>query len=390
MPSGTLTVVHQLIKHWDQGSSKVILLCNRDYGNFSFLEKLRDKYGIQLDVNATLTVQDRLAKLAYERTTGLELLLRKLLIRLLSPIIVVRGILHLRRYFKSNNVDVIYSHAGGYPFSNLNVLAILAGKLAGVRNNFLISHNFSNPISLKRRPFSFVQDRMVGFAAKEVLSVSKATAESIEQERLIGRKVGYIYNGITVGSDSEGHGTAPPRWRKEGRRVIMFLGALAPRKGLDVLIRALSGVRGDWILVVYGSGTLEYENYLESLVESPDLRDKVVFAGFDPNASRLLEYSDFLVLPSVSYESFGIVILEAMRHKKAVICSDFGGMKEVVEDGVTGLVVAAGDSAKLCDAVQYLVDNPDRARQMGERGFRRLCDCFDIKSVVRRYSELVE
>jgi teichuronic acid biosynthesis glycosyltransferase TuaC len=390
VPSGTLTVVHQLIKHWDREASKVILLCNRDYGNFSFLEKLRDKYGIQLDTDPIPTVQDRLAKLEYEGTKGAELLLRKSLIRLLAPIVVMRSVLQLRRYFKANNVDVIYSHAGGYPFSNLNVWAVLAGRLAGVRKNFLISHNFSNPISWKRWPFSFVQDRIVGLAATEILSVSEAAAKSIETQRLLGRRVSWIHNGISLREEKEDRAEPMPAWKVDGKQIVMFLGIIAPRKGLDVLMKALAGVHGSWLLVIYGSGSSDYTDSLEVLSQCLGLRDRIIFAGFEPKASKLLRFCDFLVLPSVSYESFGMAILEAMRHKKAVVCSDFGGMKEIVEHGRTGLVVPAGDSARLGEAIQYLLDHPADSRELGLRGYDRLVECFDIETVAKRYAELGE
>lgn len=387
-PSGTLTVVHELIRHWNK-EHKIILLCNQDYGNLRFLQEMRDTYGVQLDTSEILTLEDKLARIEYESVNLKFVLLRKSIARVLAPFTTLRVLFYLRRYFLNSRVDVIYSHSGGYPWSNLNLLSVLAGRMAGIRNTFLISHNIPNPISRKRWPFSFVQDRVVGMAAAKILSVSEAAAKLIEDGRLLNRSIGWIHNGISL-SHWPGESVPVPAWSKDTQKVIMFLGAIEPRKGLDVLLNALVRVDSGWRLVIYGSGAPEYVQSLEALANHLGILDKILFAGFDPSAAQMLEHCELLVLPSVSYESFGMVILEAMYHKKPVICTDFGGMKEIVVNGRTGFVVPAGDSTELGHAIQQLLDDPRLARDFGIEGHRRLLEVFDIKSAVKKYVELVE
>ena len=99
---------------------------------------------------------------------------------------------------------------------------------------------------------------------------------------------------------------------------------------------------------------------------------------------------DLLVVPSVACESFGMVILEAMKYKKPVICSDFGGMKEVVENGKTGLVVPAGDILSLAKAIKKLLADADMRRQMGEAGYLRLNKLFTSEKMTAQYYELLD
>lgn len=75
-----------------------------------------------------------------------------------------------------------------------------------------------------------------------------------------------------------------------------------------------------------------------------------------------------IILPSICYEAFGLTIVEAMLHSKPVIASRIGGIPEIVEDGVTGLLFEAGNAEDLADKIQYLWDRPDLCRQMGEAG----------------------
>jgi glycosyltransferase involved in cell wall biosynthesis len=79
-----------------------------------------------------------------------------------------------------------------------------------------------------------------------------------------------------------------------------------------------------------------------------------------------------VVVPSSWYEGFPNVILEAMRSKKPVICSNIGGLPEIVDNGETGLLFEAGNSEDLADKILYLWDRPQLCKQMGEAGYSKL------------------
>ena len=98
---------------------------------------------------------------------------------------------------------------------------------------------------------------------------------------------------------------------------------------------------------------------------------------------------DVLVVPSIAFESFGMVILEAMKCKTPVICSDFGGMKEVVEDGVSGLVVTAGDDLSLANAITRMLSDAELRLKMGEAGYRRLNEFFTSEKMAAQYDDLL-
>jgi glycosyltransferase involved in cell wall biosynthesis len=84
-----------------------------------------------------------------------------------------------------------------------------------------------------------------------------------------------------------------------------------------------------------------------------------------------------------------MVILEAMKHSKPVICSNFGGMKEIVENKVTGLVVPSGDSISLAIALKKLLKNRNLRIKMGKSGYQRLNNQFRANQMAREYDKII-
>ena len=169
--------------------------------------------------------------------------------------------------------------------------------------------------------------------------------------------------------------------------ALGFVGALYPLKGPHVLLDAFELVDIPCELALLGPAEVEYKKSLEQ--QAMRCGNKVTFLGFHQDVDSFMDRIELLVVPSIAYESFGMVILEAMKHRKPVICSDFGGMKEVVEHGVTGLVVPAGDKQALAKAIVALMSDAGVRRQMGEAGSRRLAEHFTSDKMAAQYEQLM-
>lgn len=177
--------------------------------------------------------------------------------------------------------------------------------------------------------------------------------------------------------------------RKESRSpVVLFVGRLVPYKGVDVLIKAIA--RTDARAVIVGTGPLRGE--LEALTTKLTVADRVRFAGDadDTELAALYEASELLVLPSVTRaEAFGMVQVEAMAFGKPVISTNLrSGVPWVNQHGVTGLVVSPGDVDALADAVQQLLADEPRRREMGRQGKLRVEREFTVARVVQQLNEL--
>lgn len=151
--------------------------------------------------------------------------------------------------------------------------------------------------------------------------------------------------------------THPPRPRRAGaRRRFGFIGTLAPHKGVHVLVEAFRGLLGaDASLDLWGS-TSAHASYAESLRRAASDDPRIRFRGPFPEGGQpqVLCELDAIVLPSVWWETTGLVLLEALAAGLPVVASETGGVPEVVTNGATGLLVPPRDVEALRDALGQL------------------------------------
>ncbi|ADP79863.1 glycosyltransferase family 4 protein [Pseudofrankia inefficax] len=162
-----------------------------------------------------------------------------------------------------------------------------------------------------------------------------------------------------------------------GRRVVVCVSRLVPRKGQDMLIRALPRWRRrypDTALLLVGGGP--YRSDLGRLAREHDVADHVVFTGSVPWEELPAHYAagDIFAMPcrsrlaGLEVEGLGIVYLEASATGLPVVAGDSGGAPDAVLDGRTGLVVDGRQLDDIADAVAGLLDDPARCRSMGAAG----------------------
>ena len=162
------------------------------------------------------------------------------------------------------------------------------------------------------------------------------------------------------------------------RRTILYLGRLEERKGLGTLLDAYSllrQVRADCQLVVVSDGPLR--RGFERRVEEEGIPD-VLFCGFIPEAEKPSYFTaaDIYCAPNTGKESFGVILLEAMASGRPVVATAIDGFRQVITDGVEGLLTPPRDEAQMAAALARLLDDAQLRRQLGERGrlvAERLC-----------------
>jgi glycosyltransferase involved in cell wall biosynthesis len=159
--------------------------------------------------------------------------------------------------------------------------------------------------------------------------------------------------------------TPPP---DAGPPRFVYLGRMIPHKGVDWLLRAAAQVKSDVAFDLAGTGNQEAE--YRALSKTLGLDDKVTFHGWltADQVTPLLRAARALVFPSIWHEPGGTVAFEAMTNGRAVIMSRVGGMPEVVEENVNGLLVESNDTDGLANAIDRLATDTALARRMGETG----------------------
>ncbi|MEM8730029.1 MAG: glycosyltransferase family 4 protein [Pseudomonadota bacterium] len=168
-------------------------------------------------------------------------------------------------------------------------------------------------------------------------------------------------------------GVEPERYRTSPKARgtstdFLFVGRLTPIKGVRVLFEAFSELHrmnSDVTLTLVGDG--DDRAALEALARP--MGDAVRFLGFQSQSgvAQALSRADALVLPSFA-EGLPVVLMEALAAEKPVICTQVGGVSELVEDGASGLIVPAGNAPSLAAAMARVADDPDLRAAMGARG----------------------
>ncbi len=163
-------------------------------------------------------------------------------------------------------------------------------------------------------------------------------------------------------SDDTDDNATESAWLPED--YMLFVGGLSPEKGVDILIDAYSKLSTETKLILIGAKKRQYQyKCTENTLVTVDTPHEVVMQAY--RSCR------FTILPSILPETFGLVALEAMSCKKAIITSDIGGLPEIVVDGETGILVPPNDATALSQAMRYLLENPTVAKKMGQNGYER-------------------
>ncbi len=215
------------------------------------------------------------------------------------------------------------------------------------------------------------QERRLGAAARRVIVCSQYMLKEVE--RALGcppAKVDVIYNGITPLPAVPDFDRVA--WRLQfappDTKIIYYVGRLSHEKGIFVLLNALPRILetmgGKVRCIIVGSGSAQ-EALLKQQASHLGIKDKLIFTGFMPDQDlpKLQAVADCAVFPSL-YEPFGIVALESFAAGVPVVVSDTGGLPEVVEDGVTGIVTRVNNAHALAEGILRVLQDEELARTL--------------------------
>jgi glycosyltransferase involved in cell wall biosynthesis len=222
--------------------------------------------------------------------------------------------------------------------------------------------------------------RILHGRADRYIAISRAVADG--SRRALPRRSGIVVVPTMVPNNlvALAESTPRPAFLPPEDGYLMFAGALGRHKGVDVLLEAWRRLRNRPQLVLIGTPQ----------ADTPRIHDPGVVVARDvPSAQVMASWTraSVAVVPSVWNEPMGQVAVEAMLAGRAVVASDVGGLRDVVEDGATGLMVPPGDPAALAAALDTLLGDPERRRQMGEEG-RRHARQFEAAAVAPRVVEV--
>jgi glycosyltransferase involved in cell wall biosynthesis len=302
------------------------------------------------------------------------------------PLCLVR----LTRYLQQARVDVLHTH-----LFEPSVIGLAAGVLARTPVRVITRH-YSNYHTRIGKKWHVRADRLCNRMSHAIVAVSKHTFEHLVNEEGTAReKVHVILNGIDFSRAGVPDRDAVERFRREWSaeqgHILLVPARLHPEKGHTYFFQALSDVRKrvaqPIVALVAGAGPFEAA-YREE-VRALGCDDIVRFLGFRRDVLDLMAAADLVVLPSVA-EAFGLVLAEALYLGTPVVASRVGGIPEIVDDGVDGVLVPPADSGALADAIVRLLTDGQERKRLAGAGREKVRGRFSFEQMTRSYEELYE
>jgi glycosyltransferase involved in cell wall biosynthesis len=287
---------------------------------------------------------------------------------------------------RARRIDVLHSHKIGSNIWGALLMPVMPDPVFVAHE-----HTWSYEGNLPRK---LVDRHLIARRADAFVAVSRE-----DQERMVAvegvprEKTRFIPNGIpdfpgpTPGRDVRAElGIGPEQ------RLVGVVAALRPQKALEVMVRALPTLRarvpGVVVAFVGGSAPGEEER-LRALAAGLGVGDALRFLGVRTDVPDLVAAFDVAALSS-DFEGSPLSVLEYMEAAKPVVSTRVGGVPDLVEDGVTGLLVPPRDPEALATALADVLLDPDRAARMGEAGRARRQAEFTLGATARRIGELYE
>lgn len=235
----------------------------------------------------------------------------------------------------------------------------------------------------------FLDRRTAGLADKVIFNAEEAIPFAVQHEGVMRDRAVYIPNGVAP--------TVPSRTAAEVKKglgipgaacVIGMVSRLHPSKGHRDLIQAftlLAAEMKDVVLLIVGNG--ELRRNLESQVDACGLNGRVRFTGHRNDVPDLLGAMDVFAHPS-QWEGMPNAVMEAMAAGRPVVASRVDGIKALITDGETGLLVAPGDPGMLAAQLRRVLSDPSLARILGAGAARRMAEHYGLDRMVAAYDAL--
>jgi L-malate glycosyltransferase len=296
--------------------------------------------------------------------------------------------IRLAHYVRRNLIQIVHSY-GFYP----NVFTVPAARLAGASIVVASIRDTGDWLTPMQRRLQ----KLVCRFADCVLVNAEAIRQNLLEQGYDASNIVVIRNGITL-SKFVRKGPSAVLRRELGlplsARLVAVFSRLNRFKGVEYFLDAaavLARKFPDVCFLVVGDGGNKKE--LEEYAQSQGLGQRIVFTGFRGDVPDLLSEVAISVLPSLS-EGTSNTLLESMAAGVPVIATRVGGNPEVIEDGVSGLLVPVRDSAALAAAACRLLEDESLASALGQAGMRRVSELFSLEGSVHEtehlYQRLVE
>jgi glycosyltransferase involved in cell wall biosynthesis len=293
------------------------------------------------------------------------------------------------KYIRQNHIDLVH----------VNSLDIRAGIAAWLAMVPLIGH--------LRVIFPFTwRDRLFARLSLKLIAVSNAVVDSFCRKRPFYRdKFILIPNAVEISNNLVPAPLKEEFGLPEVAKLVGAVGRIDPWKGYEFFLESAVIIKKLWrnvfFFIVGGvvhkhrEGKL-YSDMLKKKTTELNLQDCLIFTGFREDILRVIKSFDVLVVPSIILkrdrgevtEGFGRVAIEAMAAMVPVVATNTGGLPEIVEDNISGMLVPPGDPHAMAEAVISFLADPVKARIFGKAGRKRVEELFTVQQHIKNIQNL--
>jgi len=283
--------------------------------------------------------------------------------------------------------DVVHTH--GYFASTFARLALLLK-----RGPAVIHHIHTTDIQFKARNRRI--ESLLSLCSDRVICVSQAVGRfAVESLGVAPQKIRVVYNTAFADGEQFTERTAGgqdilSRLSPEDF-VILSIASLTRNKGHDVLLtsmRALAARHGHAKSIIIGDGP--ERRSLEERIGSLGMRGRVLLAGMRQDVLPFLRRADVVVLSTIGREGLSVALIEGAAAGRPLVGSDLGGIPEVIEHGVNGLLFRPGDSRELVRALERLITDPELRERMGQRSRTLYVNRFSREVMIGRIEQMYD
>jgi len=292
----------------------------------------------------------------------------------------------IRRLIKEHKIDIVHTH-----LSRMNIYGFVGSRFTGAKNVMTI-HGLMEFGNFRSKLFYFV----FGNCSGKIVAVSGKLAERFAAgTRVRKSKIMAIPNGI----DIERFGWPVDRCQVLARfglppdaKIALAVGNIRAIKGYEFLIESFGRIVGEepsLELVICGNDYFDYRRHITPLVEKLRLTERVHFTDFVPDIETLYSVADVYALTSIT-EGFSLTTVEAMASRAAVIATDCVGPRDIIDDGVDGIIVPRRDPDLYGRTMLALIRDDSRRRRLGEAARAKVEARFSAQKSVRKFEQLFD
>lgn len=288
----------------------------------------------------------------------------------------------IKSFIHKNNVSILNTH--GYK-SNFYGLFGSTKKTVKVATN----HNWIKS-NIKAVIYCKLDSVFIKFFEK-IIAVSDPIKQDMLKKGILEDKIAVVYNGI----DAEKFQKTFDKKKLKAElkipvnsKVLGTVGALINEKGHLYFIEAANKILKIYPeikFLIVGDGCCRKK--LEKKVDNLHIRKNIIFAGLRTDMPEIYSVMDVFVLPSL-IEGMPMVLLEAMASVKPVIATNVGSVSKVVLDNNTGILVNPGDVESLSNAMLFMINNDEAAKEFAKNGLKKIQNDFLSEHMCKRYVEI--